>query len=676
MRLPAPGELFVGKYQIRDVLGQGGFARVYRATDTSVGRDVALKVLTPGEDAYSSSIAARFMVEARVIASLRDPHTIRLFEFGESDDGLLYMAFQYVAGVDLGTLLEQRGAMPPEVAVHIARQILQALAEAHAAGVMHRDVKPANILVHQYMGDDFSAKLLDFGIAKADPRQGGAALTRTGAVLGTPRYMAPEQLFGEPVGPYTDLYSLGLVIYQMLVGHPAMGGDQREVLQRLASNEPLHLPPHAARPALRQVVDRMIDREVRRRFASATDVLAALDAAMREDAQLGSQPLSPPPPSQPLPAQPRSAEVTAPTGATAAARRREGNRVLLASLVLCAIVGGAAYWLTAQNQATRADPAVPGALLRPAAETPTPSASERPSAPDRAVATVDDVGAPGDAGAPSDGCATSAGAGRVHRLDIGVRGRSAAVILPAGYSADARYPILLGYGPKYSSANDFVAEAGLDVLTDRVGAILVTPIPRDIVDPWKDVAEEAEVARGTVRAVGERFCVDPSRVYALGHYDGAEIIRRLMCEIPFSAVALAGFGERVTKTFCEPPPTPTMWIIGREDPMIPLNGERGCTKGVHPTADAYDRSWRERNGCESEPREWLAEGKASCTTWQCDTPYVSCRGAGGHHLRARKDMIVLYPFCGGGVLDFPIADAAWRFFEAQGRSIEPFVPAP
>ena len=153
MELPAPGQLFQRKYKLQEVLGRGGFAAVYRATDVEIGRDVAIKVLAPGEDGYSSGIASRFMREARVIGGFQDPHTITMFEFGRSDDGLLFMVFEYVKGQDLSKAIRTRGPMPQEDVVHILGQVLQSLREAHAAGVLHRDIKPANILVYDYMGD-------------------------------------------------------------------------------------------------------------------------------------------------------------------------------------------------------------------------------------------------------------------------------------------------------------------------------------------------------------------------------------------------------------------------------------------------------------------------------------------------------------------------------------------
>lgn len=138
-----PGEVFRNRYLVQHMLGQGGFAAVFAAEDMTIGRRVAIKVLTSGSHHNS---AARFMREARVIASLTSPHTIRLFDFGKTESGTLYMVFEHVEGVDLRTMIARHGAQPPVVVQHVLQQLLSALAEAHTAGVLHRDIKPARWL--------------------------------------------------------------------------------------------------------------------------------------------------------------------------------------------------------------------------------------------------------------------------------------------------------------------------------------------------------------------------------------------------------------------------------------------------------------------------------------------------------------------------------------------------
>ena len=289
MELPAPGQIFQRKYKLQEVLGRGGFAAVYRATDIEIGRDVAIKVLAPSDDGYSTGIATRFMREARVIGGFQDPHTITMFEFGHSDDGLLFMVFEYVRGDDLSKVIRQRGPLPQKDVAHILKQLLQSLREAHAASVLHRDLKPANILVYDYMGDSNRVKLLDFGIAKAVAGDDAAInLTREGAMIGTPRYMSPEQIYGGDLNARSDLYSLGLVAHEMLVGRPAITGTtSKEMLRAQLSDEPVRLPRDKvlATAAFCGIIDRLTARDPEQRFESAAEVMHALDWIEHNDAE-------------------------------------------------------------------------------------------------------------------------------------------------------------------------------------------------------------------------------------------------------------------------------------------------------------------------------------------------------------------------------------------------------
>ncbi len=280
MKLPEVGETFQTKYKLQSILGRGGFAAVYRATDTQIGRDVAIKILAPGGEGYESDLVSRFMREARVIASLQDPHTITMFDFGRTEEGLLFMVFEYVKGADLSDKLGESGRLDPQRVVHVLLQLLSALREAHGAGILHRDLKPANVLLYQYMGDDYRVKLLDFGIAKPVETGGLEALsiTKTGAVVGTPRYMSPEQICSNDLGPPADIYSLGLMAYEMLVGRPAIGGsDTKAILLAQLSSDPIRLPPDlGVDPHLARIVERMCARDPSFRFSSAQEVIDAL----------------------------------------------------------------------------------------------------------------------------------------------------------------------------------------------------------------------------------------------------------------------------------------------------------------------------------------------------------------------------------------------------------------
>lgn len=280
MGLPEPGEIFADKYKLNEVLGQGGFARVYRATQIDIGRQVAIKILRPRRSDPAN--AARFLREARVLSHLSDPHTVTLHDFGRTEDGAAFMVFEYVEGWTLEDLLQSRGRLKPRVVEHVVRQLLASLREAHDAGILHRDIKPTNIMLHTVRDDPYALKLVDFGIAKSFSDPNVIDVTEEGSIIGTPRYMSPEQLCAEPLGPPSDLHSLGLVAYEMLTGRPALDFEsQKDLMKAQLSDTPIALPDDLEVPGpLRQFIDRCLQKEVSSRPSSAAEALALLDAPL------------------------------------------------------------------------------------------------------------------------------------------------------------------------------------------------------------------------------------------------------------------------------------------------------------------------------------------------------------------------------------------------------------
>lgn len=266
--LPTVGQTFGGRYRLDAVLGEGGHARVYRATDVSLGREVALKLLKPHDDDDRERLIARFMAEMRAVAKLNNPHIVQMFDFGRTQEGAIFVVFELVPGSDLAALMA-RGALPEPVAGHILTQLLRALSEAHQLGILHRDLKPANVRIYSYGRDNYRAKLIDFGISKS--LDDDASLTATGRVIGTPRYMAPEQLFGEPHTHAVDLYSLGLLGFEMLTGRDP---EQMRVLAkaqvvRFQGDDPVS-------PGMKWFIQKLLERHPEQRFASASDALEAI----------------------------------------------------------------------------------------------------------------------------------------------------------------------------------------------------------------------------------------------------------------------------------------------------------------------------------------------------------------------------------------------------------------
>jgi len=228
-----------GRYTLLAILGTGGMATVWRARDEMLGREVAVKVLGP-QQAAEPEFLARFEREARLAAAVSHPRLVTVFDFGV-ERGTPFIVMELLGGRTLRRVLDETGALPPEQAVTVAAAVCDGLEAAHAAGLVHRDITPANIVLN---GGE--VKILDFGIARAD---GTRAATATGTVLGTAAYLSPEQASGHAAGPQSDLYSLGCVLFEMLTGRPPFTADTPVGLAyRHVHDDPG--PPSAWRPGL------------------------------------------------------------------------------------------------------------------------------------------------------------------------------------------------------------------------------------------------------------------------------------------------------------------------------------------------------------------------------------------------------------------------------------------
>ena len=248
----------LGPYEIESAIGAGAMGEVYRARDTRLDRIVAIKQLTPEH-------RERFEREARAIAALNHPHICQVYDVGPD-----YLVLEYLEGEPL------RGPLPADEVVRVAMQIAGALQAAHERGVLHRDLKPANIM----LTPGGTAKLLDFGVAKQLERAPDATETLPGTLLGTPAYMSPEQIGGQPLDARSDVFSFGAVLYEVLSGRrPFAGETTSQVIAAILRDEP---PPLAAPPALDAVVRRCLAKPPAARYQSMADVRAALEATSRE----------------------------------------------------------------------------------------------------------------------------------------------------------------------------------------------------------------------------------------------------------------------------------------------------------------------------------------------------------------------------------------------------------
>ncbi|MEZ6183612.1 MAG: protein kinase [Planctomycetota bacterium] len=271
----------LGSYRLQRELGRGAMGVVYEAVQVGLGRRVALKVL-PRTQGIVGTARERFRREAEATASLRHPGIVPIYDIGE-DRGVLYFAMELVEGRSLRAALDQDGRLAPQVAAELGRRLAEALACAHAAGIVHRDVKPDNVLLR----GDGRPVLTDFGLAR---RHSDAALTREGTIVGTPLYMSPEQALGEEIDPRTDVYSLGVTLYEAICGRAPYEGatDTAQVLDRLVKDD---VPPlRTVRPdvplALAGVVETALERDPGRRYADAGAFAADLARYLRGEPTL------------------------------------------------------------------------------------------------------------------------------------------------------------------------------------------------------------------------------------------------------------------------------------------------------------------------------------------------------------------------------------------------------
>ncbi len=276
-----PGDRVGGRYQIEGFIGSGAYGAIFSAIDVETMERVAVKALPPAEDGTNKTAIGRFQREMKVISRLRHPNIITMYDFGETEHRIVYMVMEYIEGETLFDLCNQN-RLDDTQALHVVRQIASALNEAHTKGVIHRDLKPQNVMVAQQHNGQYVVKVLDFGMAKL--LSGGddssiVQLTREGVAVGTPRYIAPEQARGKDVGPWSDLYALGLLMYEAFTGERAVKADTIEsAIIAHVSPEPLELQEIDDVPQyVRPVLFKLIEKKIKRRYQSAGEVVRDLD---------------------------------------------------------------------------------------------------------------------------------------------------------------------------------------------------------------------------------------------------------------------------------------------------------------------------------------------------------------------------------------------------------------
>ena len=283
---PWAGVLIDGRYRLKEKLGEGGMGTVYKVEHVRMGKVLALKVLRP-EVALDKQLKQRFQQEARVVSRLSHTNTIQVFDFGELEDGSLYIAMEYLHGRDLAWTLRTHGSMSQERAVSIGSQVLASLSEAHEQGIIHRDIKPANVMLIKRKDDEDLVKVLDFGIAKLVVDEQRKDITGVSDFLGTPAYMSPEQAQGEDLDARSDLYSVGALLFELVTGRGVfLGPNPMSIVTQHITDMPPRfsdaVPGKPISQSLEQLIRKALAKRPEDRFANADEMRKMLEKVRRD----------------------------------------------------------------------------------------------------------------------------------------------------------------------------------------------------------------------------------------------------------------------------------------------------------------------------------------------------------------------------------------------------------
>ncbi|MEX2180023.1 MAG: serine/threonine-protein kinase [Gemmatimonadaceae bacterium] len=357
------GHIIADRYNVLKKLGEGGMGTVYLAEHIKMGRKSAVKVMNP-DMVHDADAISRFNREAANASRINHPNVAAVYDFGETSEGLIYLAMEFIEGPSLTKVIEDAGALPPSRAAEITRQASEALAVAHDMGIVHRDLKPDNIMLAKGRDGEDVVKVVDFGIAKAANNE-AQKVTKTGLVVGTPEYMSPEQLAGDKLDGRSDTYSLGLVAFNMMTGKLPFPAEtvQESMIMRLMER-PRQLAEMKADVAwtaeVQAVLDKALERNVAERYQTAsefgralskavesmpseelTDAFTAVMSPVKAAATVAEpKPATPGkavPPTRVNPATPQSAPVVP-------AAKSRTKMLVAAGIILVAVIGGGAVW--------------------------------------------------------------------------------------------------------------------------------------------------------------------------------------------------------------------------------------------------------------------------------------------------------------------------------------------
>jgi serine/threonine-protein kinase len=384
-----PGTMVANRYRVASWLGEGAMGAVYRVDDVQSKKPFALKVLHAAMSNQREAVA-RFEREAIAAGKIGHPNVAAATDFGRMPDGSFFIILEFVAGKSLRSVLDL-GALDPRRAIRIMQGVVTGVGAAHAKGIVHRDLKPENIMLVEENGDPDFVKVLDFGIAKvSDVRSAGhgnvaQTLTKAGTVIGTPDYMSPEQALGRAVDARSDLYSLGVVLYELLTGSAPFQGGAATLLRQQVMDAPQPLPAHLveADPVIVELLGKLLAKKPEERYQTAAEVMTVLDSISSTLASKGVL---------------HDFGLRGPGGASrllrrivrhlprASIARLTGRRVALAMLGLVALVAAATYFaVRKENSASKDASSVDISEARPAEVPPSPARVQ--SAPPSVAAT-------------------------------------------------------------------------------------------------------------------------------------------------------------------------------------------------------------------------------------------------------------------------------------------------
>ncbi len=359
-----------GRYRISGTLGEGGMGEVFKGVHIDLGRDVAIKRLK-SDAALDQSIVRRFFNEARAVNAIRHENIVEVTDLFTDDQGRAHMVMEYLEGCTLGDLIKAHAPLPPSRVAHIGAQIAHALAAAHEKGIIHRDVKPANVFLIRRRSTDDYVKLLDFGIAHLHPDCGGLEATESGQIVGTPVYMPPEQAKGDAVTASADIYSLGIMLYEMLSGDfPFPKSSAIQMMMAHIGDPPRPLDVPGLPAGFKQLIERCLEKEVSDRPPSANSIATDLEewakrtkrSTAKHRKEREETLITPSPPASAFDA---TYDSSPPNAALPEANRSSSRRLLLlAALGVFAGVGVVAMLLQSKDeQAPKQPAATPSALL-------------------------------------------------------------------------------------------------------------------------------------------------------------------------------------------------------------------------------------------------------------------------------------------------------------------------